>query len=61
MNEIHAQLFDLVRHALDNIVYDKVLTEEEKLYVIARENGVSGLIYTILDKDKIGPKTYTRF
>ncbi len=61
MNDMHTQLFDLVRHALDNLVYDNPLIEEEKQYVIARENGVSGLIYTILNKEKMSVKTYNHF
>lgn len=51
-------LFELVKSALSKTTYPHHISKET--YIYARENGLSGMFYPVLDKNVIEPKVYAR-
>ena len=61
MKEVKNDFFALIKYALDNQKYNKVINDADKLCQMANDAGVAGLIYQTLVKENIEQDSYHKF
>jgi len=61
MDENLRQLLAIVRCVLNNEAYDEPINDDKRLFIIAQENGLSGLIAPVLRPHQLSPKIYSLF
>ncbi|HPT89028.1 MAG TPA: nucleotidyltransferase family protein [Bacilli bacterium] len=61
MKEVKNDFFALIKYALDNQKYNKVINDADKLFQMANDAGVAGLIYQTLVKENIEQDSYHKF
>lgn len=53
MNQTLLELFEVTSCALKQQIYQKTITDDKSFYFKTLENGLSGLVFSALDEDKI--------
>lgn len=61
INQIVRELLDIVNAVINKQKYDQKIKEPGKLYKIAKENGLSGMIYEALTPSIIDSEYYNKF
>jgi hypothetical protein len=59
MNPNHQQLIDIIKCALNQTIYQENVSHD--IFVIAKENGISGTVFIALDKSIVDETVYTLF
>jgi len=54
-------LFESVKCVLNKTLFTYEITDDKAFYILARENGLSGMIFNVLDKKIIKQEVYLRF
>lgn len=54
-------LFEAIKSVLDNTVFNLDISQYKAFYRLAKENGLSGMIYKVLNKEKLSQEVYLRF
>lgn len=60
MNQTFIEVQQALLAALHHYDFDHVITDPKSFYVMTMENGLSGLIFSILDQNKTHPELYLR-
>ncbi|MFH5882081.1 nucleotidyltransferase domain-containing protein [Liberiplasma polymorphum] len=61
MDSTYTQLFESVKYVLLSTYYTDPILDEKTFYKIAHENGLSGMIFSILPKESFSEEIYNLF
>jgi len=61
MLEPKIALFESVKCVLNKTSFNNEITDDKHFYILARENGLSGMVFNALDKTLISEEVYLRF
>jgi hypothetical protein len=54
------QVFEVIQHALNKTKYSNSIQNEKHFYKTVIENGLSGLVYSVLDQTKVSSELFSR-
>jgi len=60
MNQTWIEVQKALKSALHQEPFDHVIHDPKAFYIMVMENGLSGLIFSILKKDQTHPELYRR-
>lgn len=61
MEQVLTQLLDAVKSTLNGVSYSEKIEQEKAFYLMAKENGFSGMLYETLDMTQFTEKVKSRF
>jgi hypothetical protein len=54
------QIFEVIQHALSTTTYSKTIEDDKLFYKTVIENGLSGLVYSVIDQTMISKELFSR-